>query len=245
MSGVSFNFPNSTQAYGLKSGLRIDGKFNNKDPQETAALDLVLQSVFPKSSKDFRENVIRDIACGAYTSKATTPGVNAIMVQLLRNLREGVPTPENSTARQWLIQEISAANPGRSLDDIYTEVCALRYTFVSGARDTQPYENPPLPRISSTLYQWDYFPTLITKPLLSEFKDLKILSAYKKVVSDKNITLEELKLLTKAALKEKDYILGLADGPQTYKTRLAMLDTFLKTIQGITLLTPEQLISFK
>lgn len=240
MSDVSFHFPWSQAKYNGSDKININGSINGKT--ELDALNTVIKSVFPESTPGFRENMLRDIACGAYTSKATTPSINALMVQLLRNLYEGTPTLENGAAREWLIREIGAANPGKNLESIFNEACAIRYDFVSGARDILPYENPILPRISSTLYQWDYFPTLIKSPVNSDFQYPKIVE---KIRSNKNLTLNEFKLLTQTALAEKEYILSIPGGTKTYPTRLSMLKELLKTIQGITLLSPSQIITYK
>jgi hypothetical protein len=243
MSGVSFNFPRGgIHPYTSGSGLNIDGRIKGQD--EINALDLVLKSVFPRSTASFRSTVISDMASGAYTTKATTPGINAVMVQLMHELREGIATPENREARQWFIQEISAANPGKSLEDIYTEVCALRYSFLTGQRDTQPYENPLLPRISSTLYQWEYFPTFTNNLLNPALKNPELSAIYTKVVSRQPLRLPELRLLLVVALQEKMHIENLPNGRAQYPTRLGKLNELLRMIQNITLLSPEQIIQF-
>lgn len=244
MSGVSFNFPNSTQAYNLKPGLIIDGQFNNKDEQETQALDIVLISVFPKSTDSWRKSIIKDIASGIYTKQATKPNINEIMVKILRHLREEPSTDTTYTARHWFMKEILKANPGKTLEEIFNEVCAIRYSFVTGERDPYPEENPILPRISTTLYEWAYFPTLINNPVLEDLQEPRLTSIYKKVLNRQTVSIDEVKLLVRTALNERAHIYKIVNGAKKYHTRLNMIDTLLKIIQNITLLSPEQLLTY-
>ena len=241
MSAVSYTFPSAGRSYGVGSGLKIDGFINS--PDEITALNILLKSVFPKSTSEARNNIIKDMACGAYSSKATKPEVNAIMTKLMRSLREGQPTSETIDSRNWLRAELLRANPGKTLDDIFKEVCTIRYDFVRGTRDPYPYEMPTLARISNTLYSWDYLSTLVSKPVLDSLKTTELATIGKQIHDKQTLTIAEVKTLITAAIQEKKYILSLPAGKETYPTRLSKIDELLQTIQGITLLSIEQLLS--